>query len=184
MPRVIRLPIICQNSIANAATRRRQESRQGEPYLGAGRGRSALAAPLRSRARRVTLAPCAAPAEIRRGHKAHAAAEGHTPWPPQRQRARRPGAHATRRMPGGQHRTLIIAPLACQHNLQSPHAKMLSRRNPNVLPFDDASSLEFLMQKNNCGMFAVASHSKKRPDNLTLVSFAGSAPRRSCARGV
>lgn len=61
---------------------------------------------------------------------------------------------------------------------------MLSRRNPNVLPFDDASSLEFLMQKNNCGMFAVASHSKKRPDNLTLVSFAGSAPRRSCARGV
>ena len=55
---------------------------------------------------------------------------------------------------------------------------MLSRRNPNALPFDaDASSLEFLMQKNNCGMFAVASHSKKRPDNLTLVSCAAGSRR-------
>ena len=60
---------------------------------------------------------------------------------------------------------------------------MLSRRNPNALPFDDASSLEFLMQKNNCGMFAVASHSKKRPDNLTLVSCAAGSARRGPWRG-
>jgi ribosome production factor 2 len=53
-------------------------------------------------------------------------------------------------------------------HLISPHVKMLTRKNPNALPFDDPSSIEFLMGKNNCGLFAVASHSKKRPDNLTL----------------
>jgi hypothetical protein len=29
-------------------------------------------------------------------------------------------------------------------------------------------ALEFLCQKNECGLFAVASHSKKRPHNLVL----------------
>lgn len=67
------------------------------------------------------------------------------------------------------HITLVCA----QHQMQSPHAKMLNRKNPNALPFDDASSIEFLLEKNHCGLFAVASHSKKRPDNIVMV--------RSCA---
>jgi len=54
------------------------------------------------------------------------------------------------------------------HQMQSPHAKMLNRKNPNALPFDDASSIEFLLEKNHCGLFAVASHSKKRPDNIVM----------------
>lgn len=29
-------------------------------------------------------------------------------------------------------------------------------------------ALEFLCQKNECGLFAVASHSKKRPHNIVL----------------
>mmetsp|Transcript_9816 Transcript_9816/g.12883 ORF Transcript_9816/g.12883 Transcript_9816/m.12883 type:complete len:263 (+) Transcript_9816:302-1090(+) len=45
---------------------------------------------------------------------------------------------------------------------------MLQRKNDNMHPFDDASSLEFLCQKNDCSIFAVANHSKKRPNNLTI----------------
>jgi len=48
-----------------------------------------------------------------------------------------------------------------------PQAKALSRKNP-VLPFEDASSLEFLCAKNECSAFAYASHNKKRPHNLVL----------------
>ena len=162
MPRVIRLPICQICSIANAATAGGKKAGKANRILAQAEVGARCCSSAR---RRVTLAPCAAPAEIRRGH-GHAAAEGHTRWPLSGS-ACRPGKarHATHARRTAPH--TIIAPLACQHNLQSPHAKMLSRRNPNVLPFDDASSLEFLMQKNNCGMFAVASHSKKRPDNLT-----------------
>lgn len=45
--------------------------------------------------------------------------------------------------------------------------KVLQRRN-DIHPFEDASSIEFLCEKNDCGAFAFASHSKKRPNNLVL----------------
>ena len=63
---------------------------------------------------------------------------------------------------------------ACGHalkelfSLRKPHGKMMQRKNENVRPFDEVASLEFLCQKNDCSLFAVASHSKKRPDNLVL----------------
>jgi ribosome production factor 2 len=44
---------------------------------------------------------------------------------------------------------------------------MLSRKN-EIRPFEDTSSLEFLMDKNECALFCFASHSKKRPHNLIL----------------
>lgn len=45
------------------------------------------------------------------------------------------------------------------------------QRNNDILPFEDSSSLEFLAGKNECGIVAFGSHTKKRPNNLVLVSF-------------
>ena len=47
----------------------------------------------------------------------------------------------------------------------------LTRKNQGVRPFEGASgssSLEFLAGKSDCGSFALGTHSKKRPHNLTL----------------
>jgi len=51
--------------------------------------------------------------------------------------------------------------------LQKPYSKVLSRKN-EILPFEDINSLEFLATKNDCSIFALGSHSKKRPHNLIL----------------
>jgi ribosome production factor 2 len=53
--------------------------------------------------------------------------------------------------------------------VQSPHAKLLSKNNM-ILPFEDEGqqSLEFLSTKNDASLFALASHNKKRPNNLVL----------------
>ena len=45
--------------------------------------------------------------------------------------------------------------------------KQLSRKN-DIRPFEDATSLEFLCQRNDCAAFAYISHNKKRPNNLVL----------------
>ena len=52
-------------------------------------------------------------------------------------------------------------------SLKKPAARMLSRKN-DIRPFEDASSLEFLCEKNDCSAFAYCSSSKKRPDNIVL----------------
>ncbi|KAL7487578.1 hypothetical protein ACHAW6_013162 [Cyclotella cf. meneghiniana] len=54
-------------------------------------------------------------------------------------------------------------------SVQSPHAKLLTKSNM-IVPFDDAGtqSLEFLTTKNDASLFAMASHNKKRPNNLVL----------------
>mmetsp|Transcript_27973 Transcript_27973/g.63046 ORF Transcript_27973/g.63046 Transcript_27973/m.63046 type:complete len:348 (+) Transcript_27973:164-1207(+) len=54
-------------------------------------------------------------------------------------------------------------------SVQAPHAKLLSKNNL-IVPFDDAGqqSLEFLTTKNDATVFAMASHNKKRPNNLVL----------------
>jgi ribosome production factor 2 len=52
---------------------------------------------------------------------------------------------------------------------------MLSRKN-EMVPFEDATGLEFLAQKNECSLFAFASHNQKRPHNLTLVGLLGRCP--------
>eukprot|EP00955_Chlamydomonas_euryale_P005593 59369-Chlamydomonas_euryale.AAC.2 len=45
-----------------------------------------------------------------------------------------------------------------------------TRRNENVRPFEvgGEASLEFYARKGGCGLFALGSHSKKRPHNLVL----------------
>lgn len=54
--------------------------------------------------------------------------------------------------------------------LSKPNCKILNKKN-ELLPFEDANSMEFLNQKNDCSLFALGSHSKKRPNNLILVSW-------------
>lgn len=51
--------------------------------------------------------------------------------------------------------------------LLKPNIKTLSRKN-EVLPFEDLASLEFLTSKNDCSLFILGSHTKKRPDNLVI----------------
>lgn len=51
--------------------------------------------------------------------------------------------------------------------LTRPRTLMLMKRNL-IRPFEDASSVEFLCEKNGSGMFVVATHSKKRPFNFVV----------------
>lgn len=52
--------------------------------------------------------------------------------------------------------------------LKKPELKQLTRKN-EIRPFEDAASLEFLCEKNECAAFLYSSHNKKRPNNLVLV---------------
>mmetsp|Transcript_35195 Transcript_35195/g.47553 ORF Transcript_35195/g.47553 Transcript_35195/m.47553 type:complete len:337 (-) Transcript_35195:72-1082(-) len=51
--------------------------------------------------------------------------------------------------------------------MRAPLGKTLQRRNP-VHPMDDANAMEFLCEKNDCSLFVLANHSKKRPHNLVF----------------
>jgi len=51
--------------------------------------------------------------------------------------------------------------------IKKPFSHNYSKRNP-IIPFEDATSLEFLSSKSDCSLFAFGAHSKKRPNNLTL----------------
>lgn len=51
--------------------------------------------------------------------------------------------------------------------MKKPHAVKFNKRNA-VHPFEDASPIEFFAKKNDASLFAIGSHSKKRPNNLIL----------------
>ncbi|KAJ3449155.1 brix domain containing protein [Anaeramoeba flamelloides] len=51
--------------------------------------------------------------------------------------------------------------------ITKPNAHKLTRKN-DIVPFDDETSLEFLCNKNDCGLFVLGSHTKKRPNNLIV----------------
>ncbi|KAL0220269.1 hypothetical protein RCL1_000123 [Eukaryota sp. TZLM3-RCL] len=53
------------------------------------------------------------------------------------------------------------------HLLKKPHAISFNKKN-NIFPFEEAASLEFLLQKNECSLFAFANSIKKRPHNIIL----------------
>lgn len=55
------------------------------------------------------------------------------------------------------------------HSLTKPHSTLLNKKNENIYPFEDASSLEFLAGKNDCGLVVFGSSSKKRPNSITIV---------------
>jgi hypothetical protein len=54
--------------------------------------------------------------------------------------------------------------------LKAGESLKLSRKNAGVRPFEGGgeASLEFLARKADCSLFALGSHSKKRPHNLVL----------------
>ncbi|KAK6532953.1 rRNA-binding ribosome biosynthesis protein rpf2 [Arthrobotrys megalospora] len=56
------------------------------------------------------------------------------------------------------------------HSLKKPQAIKFQKKNA-VHPFEDASALEFFSRKNDASLMVFASHSKKRPHNLTFVRF-------------
>jgi ribosome production factor 2 len=49
--------------------------------------------------------------------------------------------------------------------LKAPDGKFLGKRNP-LYAFEDETSVEFLCQKNDCSLFVLGNHNKKRPHNL------------------
>lgn len=59
--------------------------------------------------------------------------------------------------------------LTNMHMMMSPHSILFSKKN-DIHPFEseDEAKLEFLSQKNDVGLFALASSSKKRPDNVVF----------------
>ncbi|XP_026193035.1 ribosome production factor 2 homolog [Cyclospora cayetanensis] len=72
-------------------------------------------------------------------------------------------------MRGGRCNTELQALLGDLRDLKKPHAVFLSQRKQQDLhPFEDAEPIEYLTRKNDCGLFAFASSSKKRPARLIL----------------
>lgn len=53
------------------------------------------------------------------------------------------------------------------HLLRKPNSIKLNKKN-DILPFENYESIEFLSQKNDCSLFVLGTHSKKRPHNLTM----------------
>lgn len=87
--------------------------------------------------------------------------------------------HAESQLVEGAKSALLLKGIKCSHamstvlkdirSLKAPNAKVLGKNNV-ILPFEDEGqqSLEFLTTKNDCCLFALASHNKKRPNNLCI----------------
>ncbi|SCV03663.1 LAMI_0H09956g1_1 [Lachancea mirantina] len=56
--------------------------------------------------------------------------------------------------------------------LKKPDIKRFTKKN-GILPFEDASQLEFFSEKNDCSLMVLATSSKKRKNNLTFVRTFG-----------
>ena len=57
--------------------------------------------------------------------------------------------------------------LADLYAMRQTHAKRFHKKNP-IHPFEDASSLTFFSEKNDCSLVLFASSSKKRPSAITF----------------
>ncbi|KAI9595463.1 Brix domain-containing protein [Syncephalis fuscata] len=62
---------------------------------------------------------------------------------------------------------IVNTALSDLYLLKKPQAIHFTKKN-DIRPFEDETPLEFLSQKNDTSLFAVGSHSKKRPHNLVL----------------
>ncbi|KAJ5124562.1 Ribosome biogenesis protein [Penicillium bovifimosum] len=50
------------------------------------------------------------------------------------------------------------------HALTKPYNVLFHKKNENLHPYENSESLEFLANKNECGLVAFGSHNKKRPN--------------------
>ncbi|KAJ1735035.1 rRNA-binding ribosome biosynthesis protein rpf2 [Coemansia biformis] len=62
---------------------------------------------------------------------------------------------------------VILDTLKDLYALRKPNAVNFTKKN-EIHPFDDETGVEFFSRKNDCSLFAVGMHSKKRPHNLIL----------------
>jgi len=70
---------------------------------------------------------------------------------------------------GGKCPQPVSSVLKTVHTLTKPDSVLLNKKNNDVHPFEDTSSLEFLAQKNDCGVVVFGAHSKKRPNNIIVL---------------
>ncbi|XP_070595588.1 ribosome production factor 2 homolog [Erythrolamprus reginae] len=68
---------------------------------------------------------------------------------------------------GGNASLTVAEVLKNIYALKKPFAVLYKRKNI-TRPFEDQSSLEFFSKKSDCSLFLFGSHSKKRPNNLTI----------------
>lgn len=54
------------------------------------------------------------------------------------------------------------------HTLKKPNSIFYSRKNENLKPFEDCSSIEFFSKKTDAGLFVIGYNSKKRPYSLAM----------------
>lgn len=74
---------------------------------------------------------------------------------------------------GGKASNIVQEALRDFQLLLRGRGQRLTRKNENVKPFEvgGETELEFFAQKNDCSLFLLGSHSKKRPHNLVLGRF-------------
>ena len=63
----------------------------------------------------------------------------------------------------------ILIPIL-QYRFKKLNSLYLGRKNP-ILPFDDVQKMEWLSKKHDASLFAMTTHSKKRPDNFIFGKF-------------
>lgn len=65
--------------------------------------------------------------------------------------------------------TALNTVLKVFHALTKPHSLLFHKKNENIHPFENVESLEFLANKNDCGIVVFGSSNKKRPNCVTLM---------------
>lgn len=71
-------------------------------------------------------------------------------------------------MHGSKCPTALNTVLKTFHSLTRPNSVLFHKKNENIHPFENAESLEFLANKNECGIVVFGSSNKKRPNCVTL----------------
>ncbi|RHZ61145.1 rRNA-binding ribosome biosynthesis protein RPF2 [Aspergillus thermomutatus] len=71
-------------------------------------------------------------------------------------------------MHGSKCPTALNTVLKTLHSLTVPNSVLFHKKNENIHPFESAESIEFLANKNECGIVVFGSSSKKRPNCVTV----------------
>lgn len=71
-------------------------------------------------------------------------------------------------MHGSRCPTALDTVLKTFHALTKPNSVLFHKKNANIHPFENVESLEFLADKNDCGLVVFGSSNKKRPNCVTL----------------